>query len=295
MCFKTAEVLPLLKKSGADQGDPANFRPISNLSTISKVLERLALAHLRPHLLSSVNFCPFQSGYRTGHSTETALLELLNDVYTAGDDRQCIVVIGLDISAAFDTISHKTLLHRLYAEFGLSSTALDWVCSYLSDRRQYVKIGQHSSGLFDCSSGVPQGSVPGSLLFAVYVSPAGNVIESFGVRHQQYADDTQLYLSMRASDSAQELDVLRSCSTAVRDWYLSNNLLLNAYKSQAIVLATANQLRSATSIDSRRSGWCGTASRYNTEVARRYTRSATDIQRTRNCCGQVMLLSRSSD
>ena len=67
---------------------------------------------------------------------------------------------------------------------------------YLSDRRQYVKIGQHSSGLFDCSSGVPQCSVLGPLLFAVYVSPVGNVIESFGVRHQQYADDTQLYLSM---------------------------------------------------------------------------------------------------
>jgi len=226
--YLTAEVLPLLKKSGADQGDPTNFRPISNLSTISKVLERLALAQLRPHLLSSVNFCPFQSGYRTGHSTETALLELLNDVYTAGDDRRCTVVIGLDISAAFDTISHKTLLYRLHAEFGLSSTALDWVCSYLSDRRQYVKIGQHASGLFDCSSGVPQGSVPGPLLFAVYVSPVGNVIESFGVRHQQYADDTQLYLSMRVNDSAQELDVLRSCSTTVRDCYLSNNLLLNA-------------------------------------------------------------------
>jgi len=76
--------------------------------------------------------------------------------------------------------------------------------------------GQYSSGQFDCSSDVPQGSVLGPLLFAVYVSPVGNVIESFGVRHQQYADDTQLYLSMRASDSAQDLDVLRSCSTAVR-------------------------------------------------------------------------------
>ena len=151
MCFKTAEVLPLLKKSGADRCDPANFRPISNLSTISKVLKKLALAQLRPHLLSSVNFCPFQSGYRTGHSTETTLLVLLNDVDTAGDDRRCTGVIGLDISAAFDTISHKTLLHRLHAEFGLSSTALDWVCSYLSDRRQYVKIGQHSSGLV-CST-----------------------------------------------------------------------------------------------------------------------------------------------
>ena len=90
----------------------------------------------------------------------------------------------------------------------------------------------------------------GPLLFAAYVPPVGNVIESFGVRHQQYADDTQLYLSMRASDSAQELDMLRSCSTAVRDWYLSNNLPLNAVKSQTIILGTANQLRSATSIDS---------------------------------------------
>ena len=115
--------------------------------------------------------------------------------------------------------------------------------SYLSDRRQYVKIGQHSSGLFNCSSGVPQGSVLGPLLFAAYVSPVGNVIESFSIKHQQYAGNTQLYLSMRASDSTQELDVLRSCSTAVRDWYLSNNLLLNADKSQAIVLGTANHLR----------------------------------------------------
>jgi len=96
-----------------------------------------------------------------------------------------------------DGSCHKAnVLHRLNAEFGLSSTALDWVCSYLSDRRHYMKIGQHSSGLFDCSSGVPQCSVLGPLLFAVYVSPVGNVIESFGVRHQQYADDTQLYLSM---------------------------------------------------------------------------------------------------
>jgi len=181
---------------------------------------------LRPHLLSSNNFCPFQSGYRTGYSTETALLELLNDVYIAGDDRRFTVVIGLDISAAFDTISHNVLLHRLQTEFGLSSTALDWVCSYVSNRQQYVKMGRHSSGLLDCCSGVPQGSVLGPLLFAAYVSPVGSVIESFGVRYQQYADDTQLYLSMRANDTADNLNILRACSTAVRDWYLSNNLLL---------------------------------------------------------------------
>jgi len=80
-CYKTAQVLPLLKKARANRDNPANYRPISNLSTISKVLERLAMAQLRPHLLSSNNFCPFQSSFRAGHSTETALLELLNDVY----------------------------------------------------------------------------------------------------------------------------------------------------------------------------------------------------------------------
>ena len=185
-CFKIAEVLPLLKKPGADRAVPANYRPISNLSTISKILERLALAQLRPHLLSCTNFCPFQSGFRTGHSTETALLELLNDVFTAGDDRRFTVVIGLGISAAFDTISHTVLLDRLQTDFGLSSVVLDWV----SDRQQYVKIGQHSSALFHCRSGVPQGSVLGPLLFAAYVSPVGSVIENFGVRYQQYADDT---------------------------------------------------------------------------------------------------------
>ena len=249
-CFKIAEVLPLLKKPGADRAVPANYRPISNLSTISKILERLALAQLRPHLLSSTNFCPFQSGFRTGHSTETALLELLNDVFTAGDDRRFTVVIGLDISAAFDTISHTVLLHRLQTDFGLSSVVLDWVRSYLSDRQQYVKIGQHSSALFHCRSGVPQGSVLGPLLFAAYVSPVGSVIENFGVRYQQYADDTQMYLSMTANESARSLCTLQSCSAAVRDWYLTNHLLLNADKSEAIILGTANQLRLASAINS---------------------------------------------
>jgi len=102
------------------------------------------------------------------------------------------VVVRLDISAALDTISHSILLNRLQNEFGLSSTVLDWVCSHLSDRQQYVKIGRHSSDLLDCCSGVPQGSVLGPLLFAAYVSPVGSVIESFSVRYQQYADDTQL-------------------------------------------------------------------------------------------------------
>ena len=100
-------MLPLLKKAGLDSSQPANYRPISNLPTVSKVLERLVLARLRPHLLSSANFSQFQSAYSKGHSTETALLEVLDGVFTAADDKQVTVLIGLDLSAAFDTV-HRT-------------------------------------------------------------------------------------------------------------------------------------------------------------------------------------------
>jgi len=103
--YKRAQVLPLLKKAGLNSSQPANYRPISNLPTVSKVLERLVLARLRPHLLSSANFSQFQSAYRKGHSTETALLQVLGGLFTAADDKQVTVLIGLDLSAAFDTVS----------------------------------------------------------------------------------------------------------------------------------------------------------------------------------------------
>jgi len=114
-CYKKAQVLPLLKKPGLETSSPANYRPISNLTTDSKVLERLVLTRMRPHLLGSANFSQFQSAYRKGDSTET-LLEVLDSVYTAANDKQITVLIGLDLSAAFDTVNHDILLERLQSE-----------------------------------------------------------------------------------------------------------------------------------------------------------------------------------
>ena len=82
---------------------------------------------LRPHLLSSTNFSQYQSAYRTGHSTETALLEVIDGVYTTADDKQISVLIGLDLSAAFDTVDHSLLLERLHSEFAVTNTSLDWL------------------------------------------------------------------------------------------------------------------------------------------------------------------------
>jgi len=248
--FKSAQVLPLLKKAGLDRSSPANYRPISNLSTVSKVLERLVLARLRPHLTNSTNFSKRQSAYRQGHSTETTLLDVLENVYTAADDKEVTVLIGLDLSAAFDTVCHSTLIQRLQTEFGVSGTVLSWIQSYLQDRKQFIKLGQHRSPEAILEVGVPQGSVLGPLLFAVYCSPVADVIASHGVRYHQYADDTQLHLAMRADNTADGLSVLAACTIDVKQWYMQNGLQLNPDKSEVLLMGMTHQLRAVSSLTS---------------------------------------------
>ena len=115
--FKLALISPLLKKPGLSKSDPSNFRPISNLNTTGKILEQLALAHLFPHVSVSPSFSPFQSAYRKFHSTETALLKLTNDILETIDSGKITIFTALDMSAAFDTLDHATLLHRLEHTF----------------------------------------------------------------------------------------------------------------------------------------------------------------------------------
>ena len=144
------------------------------------------MARLRPHLLSFANFSRFQSAYRKGHScTETALLEVLDGVFTAADDKRVTVLIGLDLSAAFDTVDHRLLLDRLRLEFGVTEIPLRWLQFYLESRTQFIKMGQHESHATEVDMGVPQGSVLGPLLFAVYCSPIADVIAHHGVQYYQ--------------------------------------------------------------------------------------------------------------
>ena len=170
--FKKAQVLPLLKKPNLDPTSPANYRPISNLSTTSKLLERLLLSRLRPHITTSSNFS-FQSAYRPGFSTETALLHIFNNLSD---------ICG---KGKFDTINHQLLLERLKSDFGIDGLAFSWLQFYLSNRTQYVKLGNHSSSPVELLAGVPQGSVLGPLLFTTYTSPLSNIIHGFEVSFHQ--------------------------------------------------------------------------------------------------------------
>lgn len=238
--FKTAQVTPLLKKRGLDAGDPASFRPISNLNTVSKMLERLVLARIVPHVAKSPSFDVSQSAYRKCHSTETAMLRVTSDILSGFDANQSTILVALDQSAAFDCIDHSTLIRRLRRTFGIDGTALGWLESYLEDRSAFVRWKKASSDVFPLTTGVPQGSALGPLLFSLFIAPLSGVIRSFGVMHHQYADDTQIYIEASRSNSSVRLEQLERCTVGVHEWLLQNGLQLNPKKSEVIQFTACN-------------------------------------------------------
>ena len=134
---------------------------------------------------------------KLGHSTETALLSIKNDVHLALARGEATAVVLLDQSAAFDTIDHGTLLDCLSSWFGVGGVVLEWFKSYLSDRSQCVKIGSILSDTKKLLFGVPQGSVLGPILFSLYTTPLSKVIRNHpGIGFHFYADDTQLYVHL---------------------------------------------------------------------------------------------------
>jgi hypothetical protein len=198
------------------------------------------------HIEQSPNFNRAQSAYRRGFSTETALLRLLNDVYSAADDGHRSLLVLLDLSAAFDCIDINTLERRLEHTFGFRGAVLSWLRSYLNNRSQFVRVGEVTSSTSPCTFDVPQGPVLGPLLFPLYVAPIASVIAGFGVRHMQYADDTQLYIALQ---NDRELQNVNDCFRELQFWFARNGLSLNPDKSEAIVIGTSARQHRETNID----------------------------------------------
>ena len=157
--FTQAVVTPTLKKPGLDPNDLKNFRPVSNLPFISKILEKVVLTQLQKHLSENDLLEIRQSAYRKNHSTETALLSVVDGLLRNADDRLVSVLALLDLNAAFDTLDHPILLQRLETTFGISGTVLHWFGSYLEGREQSVKVYNVLSSPSPLQFGVPQGSV----------------------------------------------------------------------------------------------------------------------------------------
>lgn len=241
-CFKTALVKPLLKKPDLDKEILKHYRPVSNLPFFSKILEKLVLSQLLKHLKNNSLAEPFQSAYRQDHSTETALVRVVNDLLRVIDQGSGSLLSLLDLSAAFDTIDHNILLSRLENSFGISGIALEWFRSYLSHRKQIIVVGNYQSRQFDMSYGVPQGSVLGPVLFVLYISPLSEIFSHFGLSYHQYADDTQSYSIDSTKDFSKLTDRSVLCIKAVKDWMGRNRLRLNDDKTELMFIGSKHLL-----------------------------------------------------
>ena len=239
--FKQALVQPLLKKPSLSTDDLNNFRPISNLNFISKILEKVVASRIQSHLSSNSLSSSFQSAYRIFHSTETTLLKIHNDLILAMDRGEVTSLILLDLSAAFDTVDHSILLTRLQNWFGLDGLSLNWFTSYLSSRSQAVSINDSISAFSTLFCGVPQGSVLGPLLFTLFTTPLGSEISKNSLKYHLYADDTQLYISFTPTNSALSLDTLTTTFTDIISWMNLNKLLLNPSKTEFLLIGTKQQ------------------------------------------------------
>ena len=249
--FKHAYVKPLLKKPGLDKEVLKNYRPVSNLSYISKLLERVVDTRLANHLLANHLHEPVQSAYRKFHSTETALMKVKNDIMLSLDQGLVSVLVMLDLSAAFDTIDHSVLTSRLRQQFGVESTPLQWIQSYLHNRHQTVTINGELSTPVALQFGVPQGSVLGPKLYTMYTKPVGAIIRNYNLECHFYADDTQVYVAFNPGCNITReatLQNVENCVGEIKSWMTNNLLKLNGDKTEVMLFASKHNLRSLPSL-----------------------------------------------
>ena len=245
--FKLATVTPVPKKRNTNL-EMANFRPISQLPFVSKILEKVVARRITSHIHDHELFDPFQSAYRSEHSTESALLRIQHDIMEALDGGQCVALVMLDLSAAFDVIDHNILTHRLEFTYGISGTALQWFRSYLSERRQRVRIESQTSSKLELECGVPQGSVLGPLLYTMYSKPIGEICRRHNMLYHCYADDTQIYLSVKRPNTVRHaVRCIEACLADMKSWMKSNMLKLNDQKTEFAIFST-RQLRDIPNI-----------------------------------------------
>ena len=235
--LKVSKIIPVFKK-GIDTL-PYNYRPISMLTTFSKIFEKVMVKRLRDYLTHYDILTNNQFGFRTGYSTDLAIHKLCQSIYNTLDNKKYQITLFCDLAKAFDTISHTILLEKL-SIYGVRGTANKLFESYLCDRRQYVSINNHVSSLTTISHGVPQGSVLGPLLFLVYINDI--VRCSTKLNFLLFADDTTIYVS--GQDLRELEDIVNSELVHVYNWINSNKLTLNVDKTHYML--SHNRTRSQT-------------------------------------------------
>ncbi len=197
--LKTAVVKPFLNKRDLDNTMLCNYRPLSNLPFIGKIIEKIVFKSTEQILQLKWMPGQFKSVFWAHHNTEK-VLKIINYICLNSDSGKISVLVLLYLSAALDTVDHNILLQRLENWVGLSGMLHKWFRSCLAGRGYYVSIGEHKSPWTSMTCGVPQGSIVAPLLFCLYMLPLSQIMRENQVAYHSYADDTQIYLDLSPNE-----------------------------------------------------------------------------------------------
>ena len=237
--LKTAKVVPIHK--GDSKTDVGNYRPISLLSTFSKIYEKTMHSRITNFMESNQSLFDMQYGFRKGRSCEHALLAAQNCILDTLNKNEIALLLLIDFSKAFDMVDHDILLSKL-SRYGIRGNALKWMQSYLRDRRQYVTIDGKNSSERDLKFGVPQGSILGPLLFIIYINDLPN-IHKFA-RFIMYADDANIIIT--GKDIHEVTEQARTLCNTLSQWVNCNGLKLNLTKTNFMIFSRNRTVNSHT-------------------------------------------------
>ena len=237
--WKSSKIIPVHKKDS--RFDPKNYRPVSILSPLSKIAEKIVYEQMYKYFSNNKIFHSNMHGYRQNRSTCTALLSMYDRWVRAAATGNISGVVLLDLSAAFDLVEPNILIQKLKI-YGLDDNCLDWIRTYLIGRQQAVWINHAQSSFKSCSIGVPQGSNLGPLFFSIFFN---DLLYSLDCQVENFADDTTLSAS---GQTVQEINTkLSSNCNAVSGWMRANKLKLNAEKTHLLAVGTKERLNKVTS------------------------------------------------
>ena len=220
--------------------NPDNYRPISVIPTLGKILEKVVYSRLMHYLDEHNILTPFQSGFRPNYSTEDVLLKTVEDWRLSVDRGNAVAAVFIDFSKAFDSISYPLLVKKLQS-IGVADIALTWFHDFLTNRQQRVVIDGHASSWLTIQKGVPQGSLLGPLLFSIYTNDMPLTVKNCSIN--MYADDTALYTAN--TNAFKAANSVSKDLTATHKRCLDNSITINFKKTYAMFLS--RNLRSLTS------------------------------------------------